>query len=158
MAMELFVLSDKQLLSVAEWQLSIDSEGYALRLDGNKAIAALRGFLPARLRDAKTGFECNSWPADEFMREIPNVNFGHAWKYVLAFRWGGNLSQVPAVWMAATAYAKATDGILFDEEAGITCSAADARTVVDGHINSREWNRQRSAAAIFPKAVPRFDL
>jgi hypothetical protein len=131
MAMELFVLSDRQLLSVTEWQAAIDGEGYPLLLDGNKSIETLKGFLPARLRDIKTGFECNPWPADEFMREMPSVNFGHAWKYVLAFRWGGNLSQVPAVWMAATAYANATDGVVFDEEAGLMRSPADARTVVE---------------------------
>jgi hypothetical protein len=131
MAMELFVLSDQQLPSVTEWQVAIDGEGYPLRLDGDKPIGALKGFLPALLRDVKTGFECNPWPADEFMSEMPGVNFNRAWKYVLAFRWGGNLSQVPAVWMAATAYAKATEGVIFDEEAGIMRSAADARMVVE---------------------------
>jgi hypothetical protein len=131
MSMELFVLSDQQLPSVTAWQVAIDGEGYPLRLDGNKPIEALRGFLPAWLRDVKTGFECNPWKADEFMRERPDVNFGHAWKHVLAFRWGGNLSQVPAVWMAATAYANATDGLVFDEEAGMMRSASDARRVVE---------------------------
>jgi hypothetical protein len=131
MAMELFVLADRQLLSITEWQAAIDGEGYPLRLDANKPIETLKGFLPARLRDTKTGFECNPWPAEEFMREMPSVDFGQAWKYVLAFRWGGNLSQVPAVWMAATAYAQATDGMVFDEEAGLMRSPADARTVVE---------------------------
>ncbi len=131
MAMELFVLSNQQLPSVTAWQVAIDGEGYPLLLDANKPIEVLRGFLPARLRDVKTGFECNPWKADEFMRELPGVNFGRAWKYVLAFRWGGNLSQVPAVWMAATAYSKATDGVVFDEEAGIMRSPSDARTVVE---------------------------
>jgi len=130
MAMELFVLSDKQLNSVEEWQAAIDGEGYPLRLDGNKPIEFLKGFLRAQLRDTKTGFECNVWPAREFMREMSGVNFGHEWKHVLAFRWGGNLSQVPAVWMAATAYAKATNGVVFDEEEGKIRSAVDAQTVV----------------------------
>jgi hypothetical protein len=131
MAMELFVLSDKQLNSVADWQGAIDGEGFPLRLDGNKSIAALSGFLPALLRDTKTGFECDNWPSEEFMREMPGVDFGHPWKHVLAFRWGGNLSQVPAVWMAATAYAKATDGVVFDEEQSKVFSPADARNTVD---------------------------
>lgn len=130
MAMELFVLSDKQLNSVVEWQAAIDGEGYPLRLVENKPIESLKGFLRAQLRDTKTGFECNVWPAGEFMREMPGVNFGHEWTHVLAFRWGGNLSQVPAVWMAATAYAKATNGVVFDEEAGKIRSVADAQTVV----------------------------
>jgi hypothetical protein len=130
MALELFVLSDKKLSSVADWQAAIDREGYPLRLDGNKPIDALRGFLPALLRETKTGFECNPWPAAEFMREMPSIDFGHDWNHVLAFRWGSNLNQVPAVWMAAAAYAKATNGVVFDEEQGKIRSAADAQTVV----------------------------
>jgi hypothetical protein len=130
MAMELFVLSDQKLETVAEWQAAIDAEGFPLRFDGNKPIEMLRGFLSAQLRDAKTGFECNLWPADELMRDRPDVNFGRDWKYVLAFRWGSNLSQVPAVWMAATAYAKATDGVVYDEEAGKIRTPAEAGIVV----------------------------
>lgn len=131
MATELFVLSDQLLGSVVDWQSSIDGEGYPLQLDGNGPIESLRGFLLARLRDIRTGFECNLWPADEFMREMRGVDFGHEWKHVLAFRWGGNLNQVPAVWMAVTAYAKATHGVVFDEEQGKIYSAADARIVVN---------------------------
>lgn len=131
MAMELFVLSDRQLNSVADWQAAIDGEGFPLRLDGAKSIAALSGFFPALLRDTKTGFECDHWPSEEFMRERPAFDFGRPWKHVLAFRWGGNLSQVPAVWMAATAYAKATDGVVFDEEQSKVFSPADARNTVD---------------------------
>ena len=63
MAMELFVLSDELLNSTADWQAAIDGEGYPLRLDGIKPIESLQGFLPARLRDTKTGFECNLWPS-----------------------------------------------------------------------------------------------
>jgi hypothetical protein len=99
-------------------------------LEGSTPIEALKGFLPAILRDTKTGFECNLWSANEFMREMPDVNFGHEWGHVLAFRWGGNLSQVPAVWMAAAAYAKATGGVVLDEEGKIR-TAAEARTVVE---------------------------
>ncbi len=129
MAMELFVLSDKQLNSVADWQTAIDGEGYPLRLEASAPVEALKGFLPATLRDTKTGFECNPWPAAEFMHEA-GVKFDHEWRHVLAFRWGGNLSQVPAVWMAAAAYAKATDGVVLDEEGKIS-TAAEARSVVE---------------------------
>jgi hypothetical protein len=131
MAMELFVLSDKQMNSVADWQIAIEKEGYPLWLSGAEPMEALNGFLPALLRDTKTGFECNLWPAEDFMREISDVDFGHKWKYLLALRWGSNLNQVPAVWMAATAYAKATNGVVFDEEQGKIRSAEDAQTVVE---------------------------
>jgi hypothetical protein len=130
MAMELFVLSDKQLNSVADWQAAVAGEGYPLLLEGTTPVQDLKGFLPAKLRDTKTGFECNPWPAREFMSEMRNVNFDHEWAYVLAFRWGGNLSQVPAVWMAAAAYAKATDGVVLDEQGSIH-TASEARTIVE---------------------------
>jgi hypothetical protein len=129
-AMELFVLSDKQLRSVAEWQAAIEAEGYPLQLDDKTPITALKGFLPAQLRAATTGFECGHWPADRFMREMSGVNFDHDWKHVLTFRWGGDLNQVQAAWMAAAAYATATDGVVFDEEEGKVRTAVDARAVV----------------------------
>jgi hypothetical protein len=131
MAMELFVLSDAMLNSTADWQAAIDGEGYPLRLPGDKLIESLKGFLPALLRDTKTGFECSLWPADDLIREMPGTEFGHDWKYALAFRWGGNLNQVPAVWMAATAYAKATNGVVFDEVQGKIYSPVDAQAVVN---------------------------
>lgn len=130
MAMELFVLSDKQLDSVADWQIAIDREGYPLRLEGSRPIEALKGFLPARLRDVRTGFECNPWPSHEFMGQMPGVNFAHEWAYVLAFRWGGNLNQVPTVWMAAVAYASATEGVVLDEEGKIR-TAAEGRVIIE---------------------------
>ena len=132
MAMELFILSDEQLNSIDEWQAAIDSEGYPLRLEDKTPIKTLKGFLPVMLHDAKTGFECNHWPAAEFMREMPDVNFGRNWKYVLTFRWGGDLNQVQAAWMAAAAYARAVAGVVFDEETRRLLSAVQAvQTVQD---------------------------
>jgi hypothetical protein len=130
MAMELFVLSDTQLKSIAEWQAAIDGEAYPLQLRDTTPIGTLKGFLPVQLRDAKTGFECSHWSADKFIRSMPDVNFGRNWKHVLTFRWGGDLNQVQAAWMAAAAYAKATDGVVFDEEERKVRSAVDAREVV----------------------------
>ena len=47
-----------------------------------------------------------------------NVNFGRVWKYVIAFIWSSDLDEELAAWMAATAYARATGGIIFDEQEG----------------------------------------
>ncbi len=138
-AKKLFVLSDQQLSSVAEWQLAIDGEGYPLQLQGDKSIESVSGFLPARLRDIETGFEFSHCQADEFLREIPSVDFGRAWKHVLALRWSGDAREGPAVWMAATAYATATDGVVFDEEARIIRSAVKARIVVEQIERDMPW-------------------
>jgi hypothetical protein len=125
--MEIWVLSDRQLKSIAEWQTAIDAEDYPLQLSAEMAFEALRGFLPMQLRGERSGCECYHDPADELMRETPDVDFGHAWKFVLGFRWGGNFKEMQAAWMAATAYAAATDGIVIDDQELRIRSAEESR-------------------------------
>lgn len=126
MAMELWVLSDRQLNTMAEWQHAIDAEGFPLKLSDERSIEKLNGFLPASLRGERTGFECNHWPAANFIRDLSDVEFGHEWKYVLAFRWRGDFDELRAAWIAGSAYARATDGIVFDDQEGKIRNAAEA--------------------------------
>jgi hypothetical protein len=132
MAMEMFVLSDRELGSFAEWQAAIDAEGFALKLL-HPDFQKLSGFLPTQLYGRRTGFECYHDPSDEFMRENSDIDFGHAWKFVLGFRWIGNFDEFLAAWMAAAAYAVATEGVLFDGEDGSIHSAAEARQIALEH-------------------------
>lgn len=136
MAMELFVLSDQKLKSVSEWQHAINGEGYSLHLDEGKSIESLKGFLPARLRDTKTGFECGCWSIDQFHDAFPDVNVNQTWRYALTLRWGGDLRQLEAAWIAAAAYAQATSGVIFDEQDGKIKSASEARAVVHDIISA----------------------
>jgi hypothetical protein len=117
MAMELFILSDRRLASMAEWQRAINAEGFELHLDDSRAFEALRGFLPARLAGKQTGFECDHWDPSDVMDGDPIVDYGHRWKYALAFRWSGtDLAACPAAYMAGAAYARATSGAVLDCE------------------------------------------
>lgn len=118
MSMELYVLSDVQLPSIAAWQQAIDVDGFPLRLFTGRPFAELRGVLPVRLRDRQAAFECDHWNAAELLTELSDVDFGHRWKFVLAFRWTGNPYEGIAAYMAGGAYAKATGGIVFDCEEG----------------------------------------
>jgi hypothetical protein len=118
MAMELWVLSDKQLGSIAEWQAAINAEGFPLTLSDERPIDKVNGFLPARLRGQPTGFECSHWPAAEFMRDMSTIDFGHAWTHVLALRWRADFDELRAAWIAGSAYARATSGITFDDQEG----------------------------------------
>ena len=47
-----------------------------------------------------------------------DIDFGRRWTQALAFRFGGDLHALWGAYAAAAAYAKATDGILFDGESG----------------------------------------
>jgi hypothetical protein len=129
MAMELWVLSDRQLNSIPDWQRAIDAEGFPLRLSAERPFENLNGFMPAYLRGERTGFECSHWPAGEFMRDMSKIDFGHEWKYVLAFRWRADFNELRAAWIAGSAYARATDGIVFDDQEGKVRNAAEAGEV-----------------------------
>jgi hypothetical protein len=131
MSMEIWVLSDRQLNSVAEWQRAIDEESYPLQLSGDVTFGELRGFFPMQLRGEQSGCECYHDPADELIKTNSHVNFGHAWKYALGFRWGGNLKAMQSAWMAATAYAAATNGVVVDDQELKIRTAEESRCEVD---------------------------
>lgn len=126
MAMELWVLSDKKLSSIAEWQLAIDVEKFPLVLSDEVSFDKIDGYLPARLRGQPTGFECGHWAAAQFMRDMSKVDFGRAWNNVLAIRWGANFNELRAAWIAGSAYARAADGIVFDDQEGKIRNAPEA--------------------------------
>jgi hypothetical protein len=137
MAMEFQVFSDRRLNSVAEWQRAIDAEGFPLRLSGDVQLPMTRGFLPTMLNRKKTGFECYNDDAKESMSSLGTAHFNHAWKYALGFRWGGDFSQLDAAWMAGTAYAAATGGIIFDHEEGRVFTPQQGRELVAKFVRER---------------------
>jgi len=134
MSMEIWVLSDRQLKSTAEWQAAINAEHYPLQLSADVAFEALRGFFPMQLHGERSGCECYHDPADELIKTNANVDFGHAWKYALGFRWGGDLGAMQSAWMAATAYAAATDGIVVDDQELKIRTAAESRQEVENIV------------------------
>jgi hypothetical protein len=130
MAMEMYVLSDRELGSIAEWQAAIDAEGFSFKLDQTD-FRGHSGFLPGQLNGKLTGFECYHDSADEFIRENSDIDFGHEWKFVLGFRWMGDFHELEAAWTAAAAYASATNGVVFDGEDGSILTAAEARQAAE---------------------------
>jgi hypothetical protein len=131
MAMQLIVLSDRQLASTAEWQDAISAEGFPLRLSGETPLELVEGFLPARLGEEAAGFECGHRDADAVISECAGVEFGHGWRYALSFRWPGldALHETVAVFMASAAYAMATGGVILDRGAGTIFSPQRAAEI-----------------------------
>ncbi len=128
--MEIYVLSDKRLSSVKEWQQAIDKEGFALRISADRSFETLKGYLPAWWKGERAGFECGHWDAHELMAECPDVHFGRQWTYALAFRWGADLKACLGAYIAATAYAVASEGVVFDCEEGKVKTPEQARETV----------------------------
>jgi hypothetical protein len=130
MSMEMWVFSDRELDTVSDWQAAIDAEGYQLQLAADVQLKPLSGFLPAHLRGELTGFECYHDDAAEFIRENSRIDFGHTWKFALGLRVGSKESELLAAWMSGTAYAQATDGVIFDGEEGKIFTPVAGRKLV----------------------------
>ena len=67
MSMEIYVLSDRRLASLSDWQEAIEAEGFGLQLATGRSLDDLRGHLPAQLGDEHAGFECDHWDAGGLM-------------------------------------------------------------------------------------------
>jgi hypothetical protein len=118
MSMELYIVSDRALSSLDEWQRAIDAEGFLLQLMATRPIAALQGALPVIFHGQPAAFECDHRDAAEAMAYPAIIAFGHRWQHALALRWGGEIAAAAAAYMAAAAYAKATGGMVYDCEEG----------------------------------------
>ena len=105
MSMELYVLSDHRLESIDEWQRAIDVGGFPVRLFTGRPFIELSGVLPVQLGDRQTAFECGHWDPGDLVETYTDIDFGHRWKYTLAFRWTGNPYEGIAAYMAGSAYA-----------------------------------------------------
>jgi hypothetical protein len=129
MSMELYVFSDHRLHSIRAWQRAIDAQGFPLQLSDQIPFAALQGALSVQLREKSTAFECDHWNASTMIAESPEINFDRHWKHALAFRWGSDAYAGAAAYLAGSAYAKATGGVLLDCEEGKIISAKRAAEI-----------------------------
>ena len=118
MSIEVVVFSDRRLASTQEWQRALEAEGFPLRLDAEVVLSEASGFFPAHFGDKLTGFECYHDDAAEMIESNPDFDFGKPWMCALDLRVGGDFSELLAAFMAATAYARATGGIVWDGESG----------------------------------------
>jgi hypothetical protein len=147
MSMEIHAFSDRQLASIEAWQRAIAAAGFDLRLTAECPFEALQGFLPAQAGGHATGFECYHDDARELMAGCAGVDFGRPWKHALSFRWGGDLAECLAAYMAAAAYAESTDGVLFDAEEGQILSpqkAVETAREMERYLRAIEAERARS--------------
>jgi hypothetical protein len=130
MSVEVCVFSDAQLNSLSEWQKAIDAEGFELRLADDGLVKDIDGFLPSILGDRRAGFECYNVESKEMIDTYKHIQFGREWKHALVLVWGGAFAEMQSAWMAATAYARATSGLVFDPQASQLLTAAQALQVV----------------------------
>ena len=129
MSMELYILSNRRLSSIGEWQRAIDVQGFPLQLSDWAPFATVHGALPVKFRDKATSFECDHCNAKQVIAEWSAIDFGRHWQHALAFRWGGDTYAGAAAYLAGSAYAQATGGVLLDCEEAKIISARRAAEI-----------------------------
>jgi hypothetical protein len=129
MSIEVYVLSDKKLSEIADWQAAINAEGFDLVLDTSRPFEALHGYLPAHRGEKLAGFECDHWDPTDILNTYDDIEFGRRWSATLAFRFGGRFHELWGAYAAAAAYARATDGVVFDTEEGRVMTPDEAAEV-----------------------------
>lgn len=118
MSIQICVFSNSHLNSIGDWQQSIDAEGFPLRLSSGQPFDKHSGTLTALLREKPVSFQYRMREAGGMIRFYKEINFGHDWTYVLALPWISGFDGLDAAWMAATAYARATGGVVLDPQEG----------------------------------------
>jgi hypothetical protein len=130
MAMELHVLSDRRLTCIEEWQQAIALESFPLQLARDVELGTIGGFLSVQLEGKNSGFECYYDDVAEIMNADSGLDFGRAWTCALGFRIVGDFTELRSAWMAATAYAHATGGIVYDPQDDKLYSHSEARDLI----------------------------
>ncbi len=138
MSLEIHVLSNRQLHSTAEWQTAIEAEGFRLNLSTEGELTEANVFFPAVLNDTKSGFELYHDEARELTTNYAayGVKIEGNWRHALSFRWGSLDHEGISAFMAATAYARATDGVVFDPQDGRVMSPDESREI------AKKWEKQ----------------
>lgn len=129
MAMELFVFSERQLGSISEWNAAIASENFPVVISNERSLASFNGYQHTKLRGRDVWVEYNHWDAAEFLADDDRIKSDRPWKYLLTFRWSFDVYAGPAAYMAAAAYAKATNGVVLDDQETAFISWERALTV-----------------------------
>jgi hypothetical protein len=151
MSMEIYVLSDRRLSSMAAWQQAIDGDGFTLVLDAGRPFGRLQGHLPAMWQGSPAGFECDHWNPEDVLEGYPKAEFDRHWKYCLAFRWGADARACLGAHMAASAYAKVTEGVVLDCDAGKVLTPQQAKqtaAMIEKQLPSFEKTMQSVMAVI----------
>ena len=137
MSIEIFILSDTQLDSIAEWQRAIDAEEFPLRLADDIPLDTRGGSLVAYIDDSETRIEYRVEDFGRLKDLYKAVNFGRDWKCLLAIPWIHGFDGLTAAWMASTAYARATGGMVFDPQEGKVFNSSMALEIVRDIVRTR---------------------
>lgn len=120
MSMELHVFfSKRNLPDVSQWQATLDSHGFDVKLDRDTKVGIDTGFLPAAFKGRESGFEFDVTSARDVADAYPDIADRLAGLDAVGnFRCGGDLDEIACALAAAAALVSFSGGVWFDPQEG----------------------------------------
>lgn len=145
MSVDTFViLSDERLPSVAEWQRALDVATIDIRLDLIDDLRQYTGYLPAMFDGVDSGFEWYYGEAMDIFGRRPG-SVGDRTHAINLVTHSDEHEGLCALY-AAGVIAKMTDGLFFDDDAGVFVPGDRAIEMAAEWKASQQEQRQKLAA------------
>ncbi len=118
MTVDLYMLCDRPLTSVGEWQTAIDKLSFDIQLPTDLDVETARGALTASWRGEPVVFEF--WPSDfeDIKETYPDLDFGQTWPNAYVTYTGASFGGFAGAVMAGVALVHCTGGRFFDPQDG----------------------------------------
>ena len=117
MSVDTILFVCEPLPTVAQWQDAIASSGLNIELDPEiDNLAAFTGYLPAVFDEQPAGFEFYFDTAENAFGERPPAIGDRT--HAVTFATHSEIRELVCALYAASALAKLTDGLMFDEDSG----------------------------------------
>ncbi|TWT81677.1 hypothetical protein CA13_31300 [Planctomycetes bacterium CA13] len=117
MSVDTFLFVREQLPTVSEWQAALDAAGLKIKLDPEvDDLPAFTGYLPAVFDEQPSGFEFYFDTAENAFGDRPDALGDRT--HAVTFATHSDIRELVCALYAASAIAKLTDGLLFDEDSG----------------------------------------
>lgn len=138
MSLELHIfMHDARIPDRAAWQQAIEQAGFPTVLYPTLDVRQDTGFSPTTYAGESTGFEFYLEPATDVLEAYPHIAERIGTRDMAAsFYWGGDLMEMAAALSAGAALAKLTDGIYFDPQGDVVCSADEAMETTRRELSS----------------------
>lgn len=116
MTVDLYMLCDRPVMSVDEWQTAIDKLGFDLTLPMSLNVATATGALTARWRGEPVVFEFSAFPYQEIEEGNSGLDFERTWPNAYVMYTGSSFVGCAGVIIAGAALVHCTGGRLFDPQ------------------------------------------
>lgn len=126
MTMDFYMLCNRPLASVDEWQLAIDELGFDFQLPATLNVETSAGAVTAIWRGKPVVFEFTTFPYDEIEEGYSELDFEQTWPNAYVMYTGSSFSGCAGAVMAGVALVHCTGGRFFEPQESLILKPHEA--------------------------------